>query len=192
MLRIGITGGIGSGKSIVARIVESLNFPVFYSDKVAKELIATDAEIKNGLIQLFGQNLFSNGTLNRAKLAEHIFTDEAAKLKVNALIHPKVRTAFEEFVQQQQNSIVFNEAAIIFETESAHLYDKVILVTAPKEVRIERVQERDKISRNKVLERMENQWTDEKKIPLADFQIINDNQQSLIEQVNAILQDLSK
>lgn len=190
MLRIGITGGIGSGKSVVAKIIESLNYPVFYSDKVAKQLVVTNPTIQKGLIDLFGADIFIAGRLDKVTLANHIFTNEESKRKVNALIHPEVRKAFDSFAVNQKKQLVFNEAAIIFETGAQELYDKVILVVAPKELRISRVQNRDHVSKDRVLERMGNQWSDDRKKGLADYLIVNDDQQSVIEQVEHILKDL--
>ncbi len=193
MLKIGVTGGIGSGKSVVAKIIESLNYPVFYSDSVAKELIDSDDSIKAGLIDLFGKELYAKGTLDKAALANYIFTNPKAKEKVNALIHPKVRIAFEEFAQKNQElPFVFNEAAILFETGGHINFDKIIIVTAPEEIRIKRVQERDGVTRTQVLDRMNNQWSDERKVPLADFQIINDGERPVIEQVESVLKKLLK
>jgi dephospho-CoA kinase len=190
MLKIGITGGIGSGKSIVGKILEALHYPVFYSDSEAKNITHTNEEIRSALISRFGDTVYLDGVLNRAFLAEKIFADPEERIFVNNLIHPRVREAFEHFAIASESELVFNEAAILFETGSYKQFDKTILVTAPIAVRIERVMERDKCSAEEVQQRMKNQWDDEQKISLADFVIVNDGVKPLIEQIEEALSKL--
>ncbi len=190
MKTIGITGGIGAGKSIVSKIIQSLGFPVFYSDIEAKKITNSHPDVKSGLKTLIGEEVFVNDELNRALLAQHIFSNPETKSAVNALIHPLVRKAFDDFAKQSNQPLVFNEAAILFETGSYTSFDVTVLVTAPVELRIERVMKRDGVTRQQVLDRMKNQWSDEQKAPLADYLISNDEVRPLLMQVENLLQEL--
>jgi dephospho-CoA kinase len=195
-LKVGVTGGIGSGKSIICRIISTMGYPVFYSDLRAKELMVNDPELMAELRELFGQDAYETGTptpqLNRTFLAEKIFNDPDLINQMNAIVHPKVRKSFHEFAAQHPHTHVFNEAAILFETGAFRAFDKTILVTAPIELRIERVVQRDHIHRQQVEERMKNQWPDEKKLKLAEFVIQNDDQQLITPQVLEILSHLEE
>ena len=186
MLKIGITGGIGSGKSLVSKILRSMNFPVFDSDEEAKRILRQNPTVRKQLIQLFGKA----EELNRPILANIIFNDEVALMKINALIHPLVRQAFNEFAKIQKSNLIFNEAAILFESKGHEQLNKTILITAPKDLRIQRVMERDNCSKQDVLIRMNKQWTDEQKRKLADFEIVNDEKSPLIEQVEEVLSQI--
>lgn len=190
MIKIGLTGGIGSGKSIVAKIFESLKIPVFYADDVAKEIVNTDPQIIAKLTEKFGKEIYNNNQLNRPLLAKIVFEDDTALKFVNALIHPAVAIAYQQWVDSQDAPYCLKEAAILFEIGSYKHYDKIILVTADQEVRIKRVIDRNDWSREEVLKRMENQWSDEKKIPLADFVIYNDQKEMLIPQILAVHENL--
>lgn len=191
MQTIGITGGIGAGKSVVAKIFESLGYPVFYSDAVAKQLMHSDPILKTSLIDIFGQETFLDGKLNRAFLAEIIMNDEEAKTKISSLVHPRVRSSFEQFVDENKNKeLVFNEAAILFETGSYKNFDSVILVTAPKNIRIERVKLRDGVTTEQINDRMKNQWSDDQKIPLANYLIENTDDTPVLEQVEALIEEV--
>jgi len=191
IITIGITGGIGSGKSYICRILEATGYPVFYSVSVAKNILVTDNELVSEIKSLFGEQAYlQNNQLNRPYLAQQIFADNSLREKLNHLVHPKVRNAFQEFSSAQNTSIVFNEAAIIFETGGHQFLDKTILVTAPEKVKIERVMERDGISEEDVKKRMAAQWTDEAKSKLADYTILNDGKTELLPQIMKILDDL--
>lgn len=191
MLKIGVTGGIGSGKSLVSKILSTQNYPVFYSDDVAKKILIEDEEAKLELIQIFGPLVYSRGQLDRAYLSGLVFNNQEALEKLNNVVHPRVRSSFESFMQKTKSHIVFNEAAIFFETGAFKNFDKMILVTAPKSLRIERVMARDRVSEQEVRARMSAQWEDEEKIPLADYVIVNDEQTSLIEQITSILKEIN-
>lgn len=191
MKKIGIAGGIGSGKSIVGRILEAMNFPVYYSDEQSKNIVDSDPEIRKQLIALIGTEVYLNDKLNRPFLAERIFKDDTLIQKVNAIIHPKVRQQFSNWAEAQKSTIVFNEAAILFETGAYQLMDATILVTAPLELKIERVIKRDRLTREQVLERMSKQWSDDQKNPLADFVVVNDDTQPLLKQVENIILKLT-
>lgn len=168
-----ITGGIGSGKTTVAKMLASYGIPVYYADDEAKQLTATSPEIRRELTALLGTEIFEDGTLNRKLMAEKIFNDAELLAKTNAIIHPRVANHFIEWVQKQTTPYVLKEAAILFESGSYRQCHKTILVTAPKSVRIARVMARDKVTEDQVLARMKNQWEDEKKMKMADFVIEN-------------------
>jgi dephospho-CoA kinase len=185
--KIGITGGIGSGKSVVGQILEAMHFPVYYSDQQSKVLVETDLEIREELIKLLGTEVYLDGKLNRPFLTQQLFSNDDLRLKINQIIHPKVREAFTIWVNKQSSNLVFNEAAILFETGAYQSMDYNILVTAPLELKIERVLKRDNITINEIQERISKQWSDEEKIPLADFVIVNDEVKPLLKQVEAIL-----
>ena len=191
MKRIGITGGIGAGKSLVAEIIKAMGYPVYNSDERAKELTESNPKIKEGLIHLFGEEIYQNGTLNKFALAQAIFSDESLREKVNALIHPIVREDFNLWALAQNNSLVFNESAILFETGSFKNFDAIILVYAPKELRIKRIMKRDNCSENEVLKRMNSQFSDEEKYQLTEFRVLNDEQTPLLVQVEQIILNLS-
>lgn len=190
MLKVGITGGIGSGKSLVSRILSTQNYPVFYSDIEGKRILSEDQDAKQELIQLFGPRVFSKGELDRQYLSGLVFNNDEALAKLNGVVHPRVRAKFENFIRERDASIVFNEAAILFETGAYKNFDKVILVTSPNSLRIERVIERDTVSEQEVRARMSAQWEDDLKIPLADFVIVNDEKESLLAQLDEILSTL--
>ena len=191
MKRIGITGGIGAGKSLVAEIIKAMGYPVYNSDERAKELTESNPKIKEGLIHLFGGEIYQNDTLNKFALAQAIFSDGSLREKVNALIHPIVREDFNLWALAQNNSLVFNESAILFETGSFKNFDAIILVYAPKEIRIQRIMKRDNCSENEVLKRMNSQFSDEEKYQLTEFRVLNDEQTPLLVQVEKIILNVS-
>lgn len=190
MLRIGVTGGIGSGKSIICRVLSELGYPVFHSDNVAKALLNNDLNVREEISDLVGNYIYTNTEIDKKRLAEIIFKDETAREKINSIIHPRVRQKFEEFAKACRSELVFNEAAILFETDSYKNFDATILVTAPEELRIERVMKRDGVSREQVLDRIKSQWKDEKKAELADYILVNDEKKPLLGQIEEILADL--
>ena len=187
MKRIGITGGIGAGKSLVAEIIKAMGYPVYNSDERAKELTDSNPKIKAGLIHLFGIEIYQNDKLNKFALAQAIFSDDSLREKVNALIHPIVREDFNLWALAQNNSLVFNESAILFETGSFKNFDAIILVHAPKELRIKRIMKRDNCSENEVLKRMNSQFSDEEKFQYTELRIVNDEQTPLLTQVEQII-----
>jgi len=188
---VGITGGIGSGKTFICQILESMSYPVFYSDKEAKSILINDLEVRKQIIDLFGNNSYlKDNTLNREFLASKIFNDKEFLAKMNAIVHPAVRKHFNKWVMQQESNIVFNEAAIIFEIGNAKHYDSVILVKTSKETKIKRIQKRDESSLKDIEKRMNNQWSDERKSELADFSIDNNENVMLLPQINDVLNRL--
>jgi dephospho-CoA kinase len=187
---VGITGGIGSGKSYIARIIEKMGYPIYYADIEAKKLMNNHPLIQKSLIDLFGSDIYFKGELNKDKLAGHIFQDENARLLVNQLVHPLVREAFSIWSSKQNSSLVFNEAAILYETGTYKQYHEIILVTAPLHERISRVIKRDKVSKEQVLDRIDAQWSDDRKLGLGPFEIINDGKQPLLIQIEEVIQQL--
>jgi len=183
MLKVGITGGIGSGKTLVCTIFEMLGIPVYYADTQAKQLMNTDLELKAAIENCFGSGIYNDGTLDRQKLSDIIFNDHVALEKINSLVHPAVARDFDSWCARQTSPYVLEEAAIIFESGIAHRFDKTVLVTAPENIRIERVCARDSVAPETVRKRMKNQWTDNRKIALADYIVNNDGIRMVIPQV---------
>ncbi len=190
MLKVGITGGIGSGKSMVGKILETMGCPVFYSDDQAKQLSDTDPKIREDLINLFGPEVYTESGLNRPFLAERIFGNEELRQQVNQIIHPRVREAFDEFSRNQSSPYVFNEAAILIETGAHESFDSMVLVSAPEDIRIKRILERDNADVESIKQRISKQWTDDQKRPHADYEIINDGEKPLLEQVEKLIYHL--
>lgn len=187
---IGITGGIGSGKSTVAGMFNVLGIPLFDADNAAKRIMAEDTSVKNALIDLFGNEAYdATGVLNRSQIASLVFNDRSLLNKMNSIVHPKVFLALQQWMSEPAQSnapYLIQESAIVFEENLNSRFQKVILVVAPEELRIERVVERDNTTREKVEARIRNQWPDDRKIPLCDFVIYNDGIRSLISQVRDI------
>ena len=191
MLRIGITGGIGAGKSLIARVLEHMGYPVFYSDREAKALYDTHQVLKSELIALIGNELYDATGFKKDLLIQAIFENPSLKEKIENLLHPKVRAAFEDWAAQQSAELVFNEAAILFETGAYLQFNANILVTAPIELRLQRVVSRDGLSIREIEKRISTQWSDERKIRLADFIIVNDGK-AILNQIETIVQELLK
>lgn len=191
MIKVAVTGGIGSGKSIVCRLFSALGIPVFYADSEANRLMKEDPDVKNNIISTFGNEVYlSNGDIHRKKLADLIFNDNIALMKINEIVHPAVRNSFSQWTEKQTTKYVIQEAAIVFESGASELFDKIITVYAPDELRIKRVMERDQVSREKVIERMNNQLSDEFKISKSDFVIVNNDIEMIIPQVLKIHNNL--
>jgi dephospho-CoA kinase len=186
MIKVGITGGIGSGKSLVCAVFSSLGVPVYDSDTRAKNLMNENETIKQALIGYFGNNVYADGSLNRLFLAQKIFNNKPALDFVNSIVHPAVRNDFLQWAECQDAPYVIEEAALLFESGAYKLLDVVITVTCPEEIRIQRVIERDKTTRENVLQRIKNQMLESEKKSRSDFVIINDDKHSLIDQVNNI------
>ena len=192
MKTIGITGGIGSGKSTVAKVFVSMGYPVYNSDLMAKKLINSDPTLIEKIQNNFGKSIYQDGILNRKQLAEIVFNNPEKLTLLNSLVHPAVGRDFESWKKEQTTSIVFKEAAIIFELGLNKSLDATILVITPESTRIERVIKRDNTTKELVLERMNNQWSDEKKSILADYFIDNSGNTMVIPQVQKIILDLEK
>jgi len=180
---VGLTGGIGSGKSTIARFFTELDVPVYIADDEAKKILYRQ-DVVEELNATFGDQIFTGDTPDKAKIAALVFNDPEELNKLNKIIHPKVAKHFKDWVLENNGKLfVIKEAAILFESGSYTDCDFVILVTAPIEVRIQRVIDRDSITRHMVLQRIENQWDDLKKAPLSDFVINNINLETAKKQV---------
>ncbi len=191
---IGLTGGIGSGKTTVAKMFKDLGVPVYNSDDRAKEMMNTSTELIKRIKSLIGEEAYVNNSLNREYIAARVFKDRDLLNSLNEIVHPAVISDFKEWASNVDSEYVIQEAAILFENGSYDKFDKMILVTAPKKARFERIMQRDYISEDLILERMNNQWEDEKKIPLADFVIENielENTESEVGKIHQKLLELS-
>ena len=190
MLKIGITGGIGSGKSTVSHIFETLGIPVYYADDAAKRLMNDDAGLKQQVQQLFGDAAYTHGKLDSAYLSAQVFNNPDKLAMLNALVHPATIADAAKWMQQQSAPYAIKEAALIFESGAQENLDKVIGVFAPKSVRIKRVMNRNGITREEVMARMNKQINETIKMRLSDYVITNDEQQLLIPQVMAVHKQL--
>lgn len=186
MLKIGITGGIGSGKSIVSNIFKVLGIAVFDADFAAKQIMNENKIVQQHLIDAFGESVFLNNELNKKYLANIVFNDAYQLEKLNAIVHPATIEAGNQWVKQQKTIYILKEAALLFESGSAADLDYIIGVYAPKIVRIKRVMQRDNVNEQAVINRMNKQIDENLKMKLCDFVIINDEQQLLIPQVLAL------
>ena len=184
MLKIGITGGIGSGKSTVCRVFSVMGIPVFEADKVARNLMDTDEEIHEKLVRLFGAAVYlPDQTVNRKYLAGIVFKDPSLLAKLNEIVHPVVRKTFFDWCERQKSPYIIHEAAILFESGFYKMMDKTITVVTNEDERIHRVMKRDGITMELVKERIKNQWSDEERMKLADFVIGNNDDQLIIPQI---------
>jgi dephospho-CoA kinase len=189
-LRVGLTGGIGSGKSLVARIFETLGIPVYYADDAAKKLQQTDPTLKAGIIAHFGEEAYVNGQLNRKYISSVVFSHPEKLNLLNSLVHPATIRDAERWLASQTTHYAIKEAALIFESGSQRDLDIVIGVFAPESIRIKRVMDRDQVSAEEVIRRMNMQISDRIKARLCDFMIRNDETELIIPQVLRIHETL--
>ena len=192
MMVVGLTGGIGSGKTTIAKWFQSQNIPVYIADKEAKALMNRSKVIKRKLTSLFGEDAYKEGKLNREYLASKIFNDRTLLSKMNAIVHPKIGSHFNRWLKKQDSPYVIKEAAIIFENNLEYQYDYIITVVADKDLRIERVMKRDNASKEKVESIISNQLSDEEKIKKSHFVINNNKLEEAKEQALSIHQILLK
>jgi dephospho-CoA kinase len=190
VIKVGITGGIGSGKTTVANVFKTVGIPVFDADAAAKKVMNENEDLKNNIRNFFGEEAYINGMLNRKYIADIVFKDAYKLEKLNAMVHPVTIAMAEEWMHQQTSVYVLKEAAIIFESGAAAGLDYIIGVFAPQHIRIQRVMQRDKVSREEVLSRMSKQIDEFMKMKLCDFVITNDEQQLLIPQVLSVHEKL--
>lgn len=190
MLKVGITGGIGSGKTTVCKIFEVLGIPVFYADNAAKTVMSSDQVLISDIKQTFGDRAYSeSGQLNRKYLADIVFKDAEELEKLNALVHPAVFRAFETWLKDHKDAqYVIKEAALLFESGSFKLCNYTILVKSPTELKIQRVMQRDGVEESKVRLRMNKQFSDDKKEAMADFFVNNNEKELLVPQVLSLHQ----
>jgi dephospho-CoA kinase len=186
MLKIGVTGGIGSGKSVVCEIFKILGVPVYNADEQAKNLIDSDPYIINKLVEKYGQEIYIGGALDRKKLSQIVFNNKDELQFLNETVHPHVFAHFDEWLElniNKNNSYIVKEAALLFESGSYKELDKIILVSAPEKIRISRVVERDRIKEVEVKKIIQNQMSEDDKIAKAEFIINNDGDTLIIPQV---------
>lgn len=196
MIVVGLTGGIGSGKTTVARMFENLGIPIYLADDEAKRLMRNSKYIKRKIISLFGQESYVDNELDRPFLASRIFKDASLLESMNAIVHPKVRLDFERWLKKQNSVYVIKESAIIFEQNMQSQYDYIITVTADAKDRIARLLQRDNTSENHIKNIINNQIPDEEKIKNSDFVIVNnlleDTQLQVVKTHQKILKNISK
>lgn len=190
MLKVGLTGGIGSGKTTVAKIFEGLGVPVFYADNASKTLMSTNESIKAAIIRAFGEQAYVEGQPNRQYLASQVFKDPEKLAALNAILHPATIQYGKDWMAKQSSAYAIKEAAIIFETGTNKELDFIIGVDAPEEVRMERVMLRDGVTRQQVKERMLRQMDASEKMKMCDFVITNDDKKEIIPQVLEVHQIL--
>lgn len=190
MKLIGLTGGIGSGKTTVAHYFMELGVPVYFADEHGKRLMNSSKRIRRMLIEVFGKEAYRDGRLNRPYLAQQVFNDKQKLAQISRIVHPSVANSFKRWCSKQRAPYIIQENAILFETGSNKKFDFTIVVTAPKEERIKRVMERDGVSKKQVEERMNNQLDDALKIAQADYVIQNNKRDLLKQQVLDIHQRL--
>lgn len=184
MLKIGVTGNIGSGKSQICRIFELLGIPVYYADEKAKELMINNKDLVNSIKTLIGSGAYlSDGGLDRAYISERVFIDKGLLEKLNALVHPAVAIDFKTWCLAQKSLYVIKEAALLFESGSYKDLDEIVMVTAPEKLRIQRVIGRDRMTEHQVLLRIRNQLDENLKIEKADYIIQNDGDTFLVRQI---------
>ncbi len=186
--KVGITGGIGSGKTTVCKIFEFLGVPIFYSDEVAKNILVTNQNVIRQIQEVFGEEAYNlDSTYNKQFVASKIFNDKSLLLKLNSIIHPIVIE--ENFLwndKYKDSPYIINESALIFESNKYKLFDKIIVVYCPEYIKIDRVMKRDNLNKDQVRERIKNQLADIEKIRLSDMVIINNNEISLLSQIHYI------
>jgi dephospho-CoA kinase len=192
MTIVGITGGIGSGKSVIAKLLVAMKYSVYDSDSEAKKIMHSDPQVITELRQAFGENIFIEGQLNKEQLARKVFASPEQLHVLNGIVHPAVKRHFRLWTTRQYSPIVFLESAILFESGFECETDKIVLVTAPLEERIARVMRRDHCNRELVMQRIAQQWTEEAKAQKSDFIIVNDGIHSIIKQTETIIAQLAR
>ena len=192
MLKVGLTGGIGSGKTTVSKILINLGLPVYNSDQRAKWLMNNDPSLKEQIIHLLGKKAYTNEILNKSFISDIVFHNSNVLKQLNKLVHPKVTQDFKIWLLSHSNSeIIFKEAAILIESKAYLEMDKIILITCPKKIRIKRILKRDLMDQNSILKRIDNQMIDTEKLKFADYIIKNNgNRTSLKNEVRNILDQL--
>ncbi|WP_010522925.1 dephospho-CoA kinase [Aquimarina agarivorans] len=183
---VGLTGGIGSGKTYVAGLFEAMGVPIYIADTEAKKLMNSNSAVKKSIIDLFGVEAYQNDVLNKKFIADQVFENKLLLNDLNAIVHPAVAAHFQDWYNSQKFDFVIKESAILFETEGYKKCDKTILVIAPENIRIKRVMKRDQISEAQVRARINNQWSDERKKKLADYVVNNIDKFYVKKKVNEL------
>jgi len=192
MKKIGITGGIGVGKTYVSDILKRLNYPVYNSDIISKKLVNTNTELITAIKQEFGDEIYNNNLIQSSKLAALVFANPLMLIKLNSIVHPFVKKDFNIWCENQDSKLVFKEAAILFESNSNIGLDKVICVSANEDLRFSRIEKRDNKTKDEIKLIISRQLKQEEKEILSDYKIINDGKSSLLLQIDRILKDLEK
>lgn len=193
MIKIAITGGIGSGKSYVSHLLEDMNIPVYNADNEAKRLTVSDEGIRSELVALLGEEVYKEGALNRPLLASYLFSDPAHAAQINAIIHPRVREDFAAWAERLQGCEVAGmESAILYEASFEDTVDAVVMVYAPVDLRVQRAMYRDGASEEQVRARIAAQMDDDEKCRRADFTVVNDGVRPLLPQLNAVIEQLKR
>ncbi|HAH22825.1 MAG TPA: dephospho-CoA kinase [Prolixibacteraceae bacterium] len=191
MIKVGITGGIGSGKTTVCKVFRIMGIPVFEADQVARQLMNSDTRVRFQLVNLFGSSVYlPDQTVDRKFLSAIVFNDPSLLSGLNSIVHPAVRNAFDAWCNNQHSLYVIQEAAILFESGFYKMMDKTIVVATDEEERVQRVMKRDGISEEQVRQRIRNQWTDEQRIKMADFVINNNDNELILPQIVEIDQKI--
>lgn len=191
-LKVGITGGIGSGKSTVCEVFELLGVPVYYADTEAKLMYTNNPDLKSQIITLFGEEVYPNGTFNRKSLSQVVFNNPDKLSQLNQIMHPLVATHYEEWISMQDAPYTLKEAALLIESKSYLSLDYVMMVSSPDDLRIQRVVERDQISRLEVEKRMASQLPQHEVRKHCNSELINDEKQLLIPQIIELHEQLLK
>jgi len=187
MIRLGLTGGIGSGKSVIAEFFQLSGIPVYDCDLEAKRLMVESFEIRQGIISIFGTEAYVDGKLNRPHLAGIVFQHPQLLGQLNSIVHPEVRKDYHQWCQRQKTEIIVIESAILFDSGLYHEVDKIVTVTAPEPLRIQRVMRRDNSSESQIRDRIHNQMAESERIQRSDFVITNDDSHSIIPQLIDII-----
>lgn len=192
-MKIGITGGMGSGKSFVCSIIENLGYPIFYSDNEAKWLMENNASLIAEIKKIVGNNAYTNNKINKEEIRKYIFDSAENRKKLNEIVHPAVTQHFDHWTQQfASNSLIFNESALLIETGSYKRFDKIILITASQDVKIKRLIQRENVSTEEIRLRMNSQLSDEVKKDHADYIIENNETDFLLPKIFTIIDQLKK
>ncbi len=190
-MKVGITGGIGSGKTYVCKIISSLGYPIYDCDTRAKELMSSNKALISSIKHLIGTDSYNNdGSINKEVIAGFLFANKANADKMNQLVHPAVKNDFLQWASEQQSEIVFMESAILFESKFNDVVDHTVAIYAPAEIRLKRAIQRDNTTKEKIESRMRQQLTEQETSSLSDFQIINDGKANVHEQVLELLSKL--
>jgi dephospho-CoA kinase len=193
MLKVGITGGIGSGKTLISRIFSVLGVPVYNADLSARDIMNTDRFVQEKLVGSFGERILKDGVPDRQALAQIVFNDPDALKRINEIIHPAVKTDFISWLERHRHEkYILKEAAILFESGAYKELDTIVLVTAPEEIRIKRIMKRDGVTAASIRKRMANQWPDETKAAKAGFIVVNDNTSAVLPVILEMHSQFSK
>lgn len=191
MIKLAITGGIGSGKSYISRLLEDMDIPVYNADNEAKRLMLSDAEIRRRLVALLGEEVYKDGALNKALLASYLFSDPAHAFRINSIIHPRVKDDFCGWTERLKDAeIVGMESAILYEAGFEDIVDVVVMVYAPIELRVRRAIYRDGTGEEQIKARIAAQMSDDEKRSRADITIVNDGIQPLVPQLTKMIEQL--